>query len=87
MVGWHHRLDGHEFEQTPGNGEGQGGLACCSPWGLKELDMTKQLNIYSSVVTGFLPDKSRRSVRAEDTMILTLKMWEWGLEPRNLGSL
>ena len=51
------------------------------------MDMTKQLNIYSSVVTGFLPDKSRRSVRAEDTMMLTLKMWEWGLEPRNLGSL
>ena len=39
-VGWHHRLDGHEFEQTPGNSEAQGGLQCCSPWGLKELDMT-----------------------------------------------
>ena len=33
MVGWHHRLNGHEFEQTPGDGEGQGSLACCSPWG------------------------------------------------------
>ena len=33
MVGWPHRLSGHEFEQTPGDGEGQGGLACCSPWG------------------------------------------------------
>ena len=33
MVGWHHRLNGHEFEQTLGDGEGQGGLACCSPWG------------------------------------------------------
>ena len=33
MVGWHHRLDRHEFEQTPGVGDGQGGLACCSPWG------------------------------------------------------
>ena len=33
MVGWHHRLDGHEFEQAPGVGDGQGGLACCSPWG------------------------------------------------------
>ena len=32
MVGWHHRLDGHEFEQAPGDGEGQGSLACCSPW-------------------------------------------------------
>ena len=44
MVGWHHRLNGHEFEQAPGNGEGQGGLACCSPWGHKELDTNEQLN-------------------------------------------
>ena len=43
MVGWHHRLDGHEFEQALGVGEGQGGLACCSPWGNQELDMTEQL--------------------------------------------
>ena len=41
---WHHQLDGHEFEQAPGAGDGQGGLACCSPWGLKELDMTEWLN-------------------------------------------
>ena len=44
MVGWHHRLNGHEFEQVPGYGEGQGGLACFSPWGHKESDMTEQLN-------------------------------------------
>ena len=44
MVGWHHWLDGHEFEQTPGVGDGQGGLACCSPWGHKELDTTERLN-------------------------------------------
>ena len=44
MVGWHHRLDGHEFEQAPGVGDGQGSLACCSPWGRKEPDMTEQLN-------------------------------------------
>ena len=41
MAGWHHRLDGHEFEQAPGVSEGQGNLACCSPWGLKELDTTE----------------------------------------------
>ena len=40
MVGWHHRLSGHESEQTLGDGEGQRNLACCSPWGCKELDMT-----------------------------------------------
>ena len=44
MVGWHHQLNGHEFEQVPGDGEGQGGLVCCSPWGHKESDMTEQLN-------------------------------------------
>ena len=44
MAGWHHQLDGHEFEQTPGVGDGQGGLACCSSWGRKELDMTERLN-------------------------------------------
>ena len=43
MVGWHHRFDGHEFEQTLGVGDGEGGLACCSPWGCKELDVTEQL--------------------------------------------
>ena len=40
MVGWPHGLNGHEFEQTLGDGEGQGRLACCSPWGHKESDMT-----------------------------------------------
>ena len=44
MVGWHHRLDGHEFEQALGDGKGQGSLACCSPWGCKESDTTEQLN-------------------------------------------
>ena len=44
MAGWHHRLNGHEFEQTPGVGNEQGILACCSPWGCRELDMTEQLN-------------------------------------------
>ena len=44
MVGWHHRLDGHEFEQALGVGDGQGSLACCSPWGCKELDTSEQLN-------------------------------------------
>ena len=44
MVGWHHQLNGHEFEQAPGDAAGQGSLACCSSWGGKESDMTKQLN-------------------------------------------
>ena len=44
IVGWHHRLNGHEFKQTPGDSQGQGSLMCCSPWGHKELDMTEWLN-------------------------------------------
>ena len=44
MVGWYHQLDGCEFEQAPGVGDEQGGLACCSPWGRKELDTTERLN-------------------------------------------
>ena len=44
MVRWHHQLTGHESEQFPGDVEGQGSLACCSPWGRKESDITEQLN-------------------------------------------
>ena len=44
MAGWHHWLDGHEFEWTPGDGDGQGGLACCYSWGCKESDTTERLN-------------------------------------------
>ena len=44
MVGWYHRLNGREFKQAPGDGDGQGSLACCRPWGLKESDITEQLN-------------------------------------------
>ena len=41
MAGWHHQLDGHESEQAPGDGDGHGGLECCSPWGRKESDTTE----------------------------------------------
>ena len=44
MVGWHHQLNERKFEQAPGNGEGQGSLACCSLWCLKESDTTELLN-------------------------------------------
>ena len=45
MAGWHHGVNGHESELTPGDGDGQGGLACCDSWGLKELDTTERLNL------------------------------------------
>ena len=53
LVGWHHRLNGCEFEQASGDGEGQGGLVCCSPWGGKELDTAERLNnmCFSSFLT------------------------------------
>ena len=44
MVGWHHQLNGHEFEQAPGVHDGQGSLVCCSPWGRKDLETIEQLN-------------------------------------------
>ena len=44
MVGWHNHLYGHEFEHAPGHSDGQGSLACCSPWGHKESDMIERLN-------------------------------------------
>ena len=51
MVGWHHQLNGHEFEQAPGVGAGQGGLACCSPWGCKEqLNNSNNTNAYSQIL-------------------------------------
>ena len=47
MVGWHHQLNGHEFEQAPGDGKGQGSLACFSPGGCKELDMTERFSMHT----------------------------------------
>ena len=51
MVGWHHRCNGHGFEQAPGVDDGQGGLICCSPWGCKESDMTERLTELNSILT------------------------------------
>ena len=47
MVGWHHQLNGREFEQAPGVGDGQGSLVRCSPWGHKELDTTERLSLFT----------------------------------------
>ena len=49
MLGWHHQLDGHEFEEALIDGEGQGGLVCCSPWGCKESDTTERLHFQFSL--------------------------------------
>ena len=58
MAGWHHWLDGHESEWTPGAGDGQGGLACCDSWGLKESDKTEWLNWTELMVKVAFPDGS-----------------------------
>ena len=55
MVGWRCRFDGHEFEQAPGDGGGQGSLACWSPWGRKDLDMTEGLNSNNKESNKYLP--------------------------------
>ena len=53
MVGWHHQLNGHEFEQAPGDGEEQGSLVCCSPWGRKKSDTTEQLSNHHHHLTWY----------------------------------
>ena len=58
MAGWHHRFNGQESEQTPGDGEGQGSLACCSPWSREQSDETRRLNsnnkLFKSIIKKLL---------------------------------
>ena len=64
MVGWHHRLNGHEFEQSLEDSEGQGGLACCNPSGCKKTDMTEQLskNIKTHKIVNLLNVKKKKKI-------------------------
>ena len=64
MVGWWYRLDGHESEQTPGDSEGQGSFACCSPCGLKESNMTERLN----------NNKDKNTQKSTDDIFVILKL-------------
>ena len=64
-VGQHHQLNGHEFEQTPGDGEGHGDLACCSPWDHKESDTTEQLNNNNSGKCLLDINSSNLAIRAQ----------------------
>ena len=88
MVGWHHRLNGHEFEQTLGDGDGQGGLACCSPWGHKEPDRAteqQQQNIYLDKRKLKKKPRSLRWRKPNITNIKTKTSWHLTerLEPSN----
>ena len=69
MVGWHHQLDGHEFEQVLGVGDGQGSLVCCSPWGHKELDMTKLQGALRRKRQWNFPQQSREVPRRSEPAV------------------
>ena len=72
MFGWHHQFNGHEFEQVPGDGEGQGSLACCSPWGCKESDMTERLNNNKVSMNFIMEKKSWEELTVENEMNASL---------------
>ena len=61
MVGWHHLLNGHEFEHAPGDSKGQGSLACHSPWGHKELDRTERLNNNNNILLWVIKIRMRKN--------------------------
>ena len=77
MVGWHHRLNGHESEQAPGDGQGQESLACCCPWGHKELDTTEQLNNkyrrHPTLGTIKLGTGNSKATKAVNVLLLSLE--------------
>ena len=79
-IGWHHRLDGHEFEQAPGVGHGQGSLACCSPWGHKESDTTERLN-WTELIPPFDLLMSTR-VSSPSVFLLYTLFWEISFTPK-----
>ena len=90
MVGWHHQLNGHEFEQTLGDGEGQGSLACCSSWGHKDFrhdSMTEQVlcqlhwawrhHFYPSSCLGSVPSPRAPSSARVASELLVKRFWKW----------
>ena len=82
MVGWHHRFNGHKFEQTLGVSERQGSLECCSPWGHKELDMTEQLNNNKKLIMYIFWYSPIISYFSNDSWYLSL---ENGIKNQDLG--
>ena len=82
MIGWHHWLNGDEFEQAPGDGDGQGSLVCCSPWGRKESDVTKQLNNSNHFAHNHLPQGLVISCRLSNS-----SQWQFLLFPPAVDSL
>ena len=73
MVGWHHQLNEHKFEQAPGVGKGQGSLVCCSPWGRKESDITEQPLIYMKVITEVSFSKKSQQLLQRTVLLALLR--------------
>ena len=71
MVGWHHQLNGHEFEQTLGDSEGRGSLMCCSPWGHKELDTSspEMVNMTKVIQRGSKEESPKRSLQRGSDLV------------------
>ena len=84
MAGWYHRLNGHEFEQTPGDGEGHGSLVCWSPWGHKELDMTEWLNNNQKCLHWSVLNRILRGLSADSQSSLCADFFSLVLMPVNL---
>ena len=76
LIGWHHWLNRHKFKQGPGVGDGQESLACCSPWGRKELDTTEQLNWITSYPLGWLLFKSKHKTMENNKYQILARMWK-----------
>ena len=85
MAGWHHRLNGHEFEWSPGVGDGQGGLACCDSWGCKESDTTERLNWteLKAKTAGYYATNTGLAIRRPSLILLPLSCisWSWSWSP------
>ena len=75
MVGWHHRLDEHEFEQAQGVGDGQGSPACCSPWDWKESDTTERLNWYFNHIVTFVANAMSLIISVSFTHLITTERY------------
>ena len=98
MAGWHHRLDRHEFEWTPGDGDGQGCLACCDSWGRKESDTTERLNwtelkgsLYDADPNSYSraqgrPEKPEKKIRSKNSMPWRLNMEKKGKGMQDRGA-
>ena len=84
MAGWHHWLDGHEFEQALGNG--QGSLACCTPWGHKESDKIEWLNNNKCVMTGVFERRTFRQWQTQGDNCVKTQGWEGYLQAKDRDS-